>query len=73
MTDDGCCCSKDPVESVTEKLHDKLIPIDEIVDDFTLYGLKKRVAVLEKLDSELESEINSSPHSLRWRMQLMKL
>jgi len=60
-------------ESVTEKLYGQPMPIDQIADNFALYGLEKRVAALEKLDSELRGEIDSTPHSLRRRVQLMEL
>ena len=61
------------VESVTEKLQGKPVPPDGIVDNFALYGLKKRVAALENLELELQGEVDSSPHSLRRRVQLMEL
>jgi hypothetical protein len=35
--------------------------------------LQKRTASLEKLDTELHGEIDSSPHALRRRVQLMAL
>jgi hypothetical protein len=34
-------------DSVTEKLYGEPMQIDEIADNFALYGLKKRVAALE--------------------------
>jgi hypothetical protein len=60
-------------ESVTEKLYGEQMPIDKIADNFALYGLTKRVAALENLDSELRGDIDSSPHHLRRRLQLMEL
>lgn len=60
-------------ESVTQKLHGEPVTVDEIAGNFALYGLKKRAAALEKLETELRDEIDSSPHSLRRRVQLMTL
>lgn len=60
-------------ESVTGKLYGESMPIDKITDNFALYGLKKRAEVLERLEDDLSSEIDSSPHSLRRRVQLMDL
>ena len=63
------CCDK----CDNEKLYGEPTSVDEISDSFALYGLKTRLAALEKFDSELRGEIDSSPHSLRRRVQLMKL
>lgn len=60
-------------ESVTDKLYGEPMPIDKIADNFALYGLNKRAAALENLDCELRGEIDSSPHSLRRRVQMMEL
>jgi len=60
-------------ESLTGKLHGKPISNDEIADSFALYGLKKRAATLENIDTELRGEIDSGSHSLRRRVQLMAL
>ena len=60
-------------ESVTEKLYGQSLPIDKVADNFALYGLNKRAAALENLDADLRSELDSSPHSLRRRVQLMGL
>lgn len=60
-------------ESASEKLYGEPAPVGEIADNFVLYGPKKRVAALEKFDGELRGEIDSSPHSLRRRAQLMEL
>lgn len=59
--------------SLTEKLYGKPAGIDQIADDFALYGVKKRAAALEDFDAELRGEIDSSPDSLRRCVQLMKL
>jgi hypothetical protein len=61
------------VESITEKLHGQPMPIDQIADNFALYGLQKRAATLEDFDAELRGEIDSGSHSLRRRVQLMAL
>jgi hypothetical protein len=61
------------VESRTGKLHGKPASIDQIADNFALYGLKKRAAALEDFDTELRGEIDSGSHSLRRRVQLMML
>jgi hypothetical protein len=60
-------------ESITGNLYGEPMSEQRIADNFALYGLKKRAAALEKFDSELRSEIDSSPHSLRRRVQLMEL
>jgi hypothetical protein len=59
--------------SVAEKLHGEPMTTEEITNNFALLGLQKRTAALEKFDSELRGEIDSSPHSLRRRVQLMAL
>lgn len=59
--------------SVAEKLHGEPMTTDEIANNFALFGLQKRTAALERFDSELRSEVDSSPHSLRRRVQLMAL
>lgn len=61
------------VNSVAEKLHGEPMSFDEISENLALYGLQKRTAVLERFDTELRGEIDSSPHSLRRRVQLMAL
>ena len=63
----------DRAESMSEKLYGRPMAADDIADDFALYGLKKRAATLEDLDAELRGEIDSSPQSLRRRVQLMTL
>lgn len=59
--------------SVAVKLHGEPLAADEIARNFALYGLQKRAVALEKFDSELRGEIDSSPHSLRRHVQLMAL
>jgi hypothetical protein len=63
----------DRTASMTEKLRGQPVSTDGIVDNFALYGLEKRVVALENLDTELRGEIDSSPHQLRRRVQLMEL
>jgi hypothetical protein len=60
-------------ESASEKLNGKPQDIDEMADNFALYGLEKRVAALESFDAELQGEIDSGSHNLRRRVQLMTL
>lgn len=60
-------------ESLMGQLHGEPTSIDQVVDNFALYGLKKRAATLEDIDSELRDEIDSGAHSLRRRVQLMGL
>lgn len=60
-------------ESVSEKLNGKPIDLDEMADNFAIYGLKKRATMLEDFDAELRGEIGSGSHSLRRRVQLMAL
>ena len=61
-------------KSLTGKLYGKPASIDQMADDFALYGLKKRAAALEDwYDAELRGEIGSGSHSLRRHAQLMAL
>ena len=60
-------------ESMTGKLDGKLPSIDDIAENFALYGLEKRAATLENFDAELRGEVDSGSHSLRRRVQLMTL
>ena len=72
MLDDG----RDFIEradSVAGKLYGEPLAVDEIAKNFALYGLQKRAIALEKFDNEMRGEIDSSPHSLRRRVQLMAL
>jgi hypothetical protein len=59
--------------SANEKLNGRPIPIDQMAENFALYGLKRRAAVLESFDAELRGEVDSGSHSLRRRVQLMTL
>jgi hypothetical protein len=59
--------------SVAEKLHGEPMTTEEIANNFALFGLQKRTAALEKFDTELRGEIDSSSHALRRRVQLMAL
>lgn len=63
----------DRAESATEKLYGRAMTADDITNDFALYGLKKRAETLEDLNTELRGDIDSSPHNLRRRVQLMAL
>lgn len=63
----------DRAESSAEKLYGEPITTEEISKNFALYGVQKRAEALERFDSELRGEIDSSPHSLRRRVQLMAL
>jgi hypothetical protein len=60
-------------DSITANLYGEPMSPDRIAENFALYGLKKRVAALERFDAELSGEIDSSPHSLRKRVQLVGL
>lgn len=60
-------------ESLSGKLYGTPAAVDQIADNFALYGLKKRAAALESLDGELRGEIESGSHSLRRHVQLMAL
>jgi hypothetical protein len=60
-------------ESETKKLYGEPLSIDDMVDDFALYGLKKRTSALENLDTELRGEIGSGAHSLRRHARLIGL
>lgn len=70
---DGNCDFVERAHSVAVKLHGEPLAADEIARNFALYGLQKRTIALEKFDSELRSEIDSGPHSLRRRVRLMAL
>jgi hypothetical protein len=60
-------------DSVAGKLYGRPFSAERIADNFALYGLAKRAAALEDLDAELRGDVDSSPHSLRRRVQLMDL
>ena len=60
-------------DEVTKKAFGKPAPADRVADNFALYGLNKRVAALEQLDSELRGDIESGSHNLRRHVQLMTL
>ena len=60
-------------ESITGNLYGEAMSADRIAENFALYGLKKRAAALERFDNELSGDIDSSPHSLRKRIQLVDL
>ena len=60
-------------DSITGNLYGEPMSPDRIAENFALYGLKKRVAALERFDAELSDDIDSSPHSLRKRVQLVDL
>jgi hypothetical protein len=72
MTQDGCDLIE-RAECTNDKLHGEPASVDEMAEDFVLYGPKMRAAALDKFDRELRGEIDSSPHSLRRRVQLMEL
>lgn len=59
--------------SITGNLYGEPMSPGRIAENFALYGLKKRVAALERFDAELSGDIDSSPHSLRKRVQLVDL
>lgn len=63
----------DRAKSITGNLYGEPMSPDRIAENFALYGLKKRVAALERFDAELGGDIDSSPHSLRKRVQLVDL
>ena len=60
-------------QSLTGKLYGKPATIEQIADQFALYGVKNRASALEDLDAELRSDVDSSLHNLRRRVQLMTL
>ncbi|QIP08544.1 hypothetical protein [Bradyrhizobium symbiodeficiens] len=60
-------------ESITGNLYGEPMSPERIAENFALYGLKKRAAALERFDAELGGDIDSSPHSLRKRVQLVDL
>lgn len=59
--------------SITAKQYGRPISDGEIADEFSLYGLTKRVGALENIDSELCGDINSGSHNLRRHVQLVAL
>lgn len=60
-------------QSVTEKLDGEPMSVEDMADDFALYGLKKRAEALENIDSELRGEIGSGAHALRQHARLIGL
>ena len=60
-------------QSVTEKLHGEPASVDQIADNFALYGLKKRADALENIDTEMRGEIGSGAHALRRHARLIGL
>lgn len=60
-------------QSVTEKLDGEPMSVEEMADDFALYGLKKRAEALENIDDELHGEIGSGAHALRRHARLIGL
>jgi hypothetical protein len=60
-------------DSISTNLYGKPASPESMAENFALYGLKKRAEALDKFDSELREEIDSSPHSLRRRVALMDL
>jgi hypothetical protein len=71
MTDDRDFIERS--DSITGNLYGEPMPAERIADNFALYGLKRRVAALDRFDGELRGEIDASPHNLRRRVQLMEL
>ena len=59
--------------SITGNMYGEPMSLQRIADNFALYGLKRRVAALERFDGELRGDIDSSPHNLRRRAQLIDL
>jgi len=60
-------------ESITGNLYGEPMSPERIADNFALYGIKKRVAALERFDGELGGEIDSGCQSLRRHVRLMEL
>jgi hypothetical protein len=60
-------------QSITSKLNGEPASADQIADHFALYGLEKRAAALESIDSELRGEIGSGAHALRQHARLIGL
>ena len=60
-------------ESISEKEYGRPMSADEMAKGFALFGLNKRTIALERFDNQLRGEIDSSPHNLRRRVQLMAL
>jgi hypothetical protein len=60
-------------ESISTNLYGEPMSPERIAENFALYGLKKRMTALERFDTELGGEIDSSPHNLRKRVQLVDL
>jgi len=71
MTDDRNYLER--TNSMTEKACGEPGTINEIADNFALYGLDRRAAVLDNLDAELSGEIDSGSESLRRHVRLMEL
>lgn len=59
--------------SAAEKLHGAPADTDKMIENFALCGLRRRAGVLENIDTELHSEIDSGAHNLRRHVRLMEL
>jgi hypothetical protein len=60
-------------ESISTNLYGEPMSQERMAENFALYGLQKRAVALERFDAGLREEIDSSPHSLRRRAQLVAL
>ena len=72
MADDGQDFLEDAA-SVADKLHGHPVDGDKMVENFAICGPARRAKFLHNMDAELRGELNSSPRSLRRRVQLMDL
>lgn len=70
--DDECNCLE-RAESMSRRLHGKPVSVEDMADNFALYGLKRRAAALENLDADLHGEIGSGAHALRRHARLIGL
>ena len=59
--------------SAADKLHGHPVNGEKMVESFAICGLARRAELLRSMDGELRGELDSSPQSLRRRLQLTEL
>ena len=60
-------------ESDAQRLHGEPMSVEDMADDFALFGSQKRAQALENIDAELRGEIGSGAHALRRHARLIGL
>lgn len=72
MAKDKCSCAEGP-ELTTGTHYDEPMSLEQMAENFALYGLNKRAAALKNLDTELRGEVGSGAHALRRHARLLGL